>query len=219
MAKYLIIIKNENDPNLDETIEIDCTLSIDHNQTSKVSEHPTEEGFKVTDHVIEESIHITLEGIISDATKEHSIQEPYRIFDKFRDLLKSRKKCTIVSTRMNYENMICTSFSERKQGGQPTEALFFNLAFTEIRTAKTKISKVNKQKLEVKKLNDNKEQTKQKVQNTQDRFQNKTNKSKSTPKPATEKVLKKHTATKKDLSNPNSGKSAAAAFYDYVFKR
>lgn len=180
-GKTLIRIIDPITKNIDE-IEVDCTLSRSHSETAKVTDHKVEEGYKITDHIITEPIKISLDCIISDEI----LDNPTRIFTKLSNARENKNICTIVTSDKVYKNMAIETFNKTNSSGKG-KSLYFKLDLKEIRTAKTKISKLTTPKIDVKKLEVKKtektaQQNKTQQKKTQSRYQ---------PKKSVGKVQKK----------------------------
>jgi hypothetical protein len=166
-------------------LEIDCTISIDDSKNARVTKHKVEDGSEISDHTIDENQTMTLKGIISNGMSNQE-NSPSQV--KFQLEKYLRKKCTVKSTNKIYENYILSSVSTTRSSNN-TDALDFSLGLEEIRTTKTKISKINKKVIEKKNPTNNKELEK-KIKDSQARYNEKISKGKEERRELEEKAKK-----------------------------
>jgi hypothetical protein len=108
-------------------------------KTARVSKHPVENGFIISDHVLVENTKLSVEGIISNANNSIlnravgiiSDQESARQF--LNEVFNARKVVTLVTPEQAYDNLIITSLQFTKD--KPTkQEIKFSLRLEEIRT-------------------------------------------------------------------------------------
>lgn len=117
-------------------------------KTSRVSNHPVENGFIISDHVLVENTKLSVEGIISNANNSLlnravgiiSDQESARQF--LNEVFNARKVVTLVTPEEIYDNLIITSLQFTKD--KPTrQEINFSLRLEEIRTVVSKTALVS----------------------------------------------------------------------------
>jgi len=77
----LNILLNKNDRNKIGSLEIEATLSEDHEYKNSVSNYKVEEGYDITDHVHQEPDRVTIEGVFSE-TPLPNINTDFSLFVK-----------------------------------------------------------------------------------------------------------------------------------------
>lgn len=139
MSITLIINNKDTKP---ESITFDASPSQDHNFSSKTTDYPVEDGFNLSDSVINEPDTLNIKGFFSALTKKEN--DPFPHISAFKKLYEAKNKgisITAYTSLMTYENMIITSLSvpiEVKTG----DSFFINVSLKECRTATAKTSKV-----------------------------------------------------------------------------
>ena len=117
-------------------------------KTSRVSNHPVENGFIISDHVLVENTKLSVEGIISNANNSLlnravgiiSDQESARQF--LNEVFNARKVVTLVTPEEIYDNLIITSLQFTKD--KPTrQEINFSLRLEQIRTVVSKTALVS----------------------------------------------------------------------------
>lgn len=108
-------------------------------KTARISKHPVENGFIISDHVLVENTKISVDGIISNANNSLlnraigiiSDQESARSF--LNEAFNARKVVTLVTPEEVYDNVIITSVQFTKD--KPTrQEIKFSLRLEEVRT-------------------------------------------------------------------------------------
>lgn len=102
-----------------DTIELDATLSEEHNMSSQISSHPIEKGTDITDHIRPEPESLTIEGVISSTPTQlkHVLKfvDRTKRFDnaekQLRELWQKAEPFTVVTSLRTYENMVIQTLS------------------------------------------------------------------------------------------------------------
>lgn len=125
------------------SLELDATLSENHQTDNDVTEHPVESGGNIADHVRPKSDVLTLTGFVSDTPvgRPSDVADPDRSASAYEALLKMRSAgqvFTVVTARRVYENMVVKTLGRPHDPGVG-RGLQFTVSFTQIRivTAQT----------------------------------------------------------------------------------
>lgn len=115
--------------------------------TAKVSSHPVESGFVISDHVSLSNKKLSVEGIISDANNSllniaiQNISDQSAARDFLKEVFEARKVITLTTPEAEHENMIITSLNFNKD--KPTRSeVSFSLRLEQIRTVTSRTALV-----------------------------------------------------------------------------
>jgi hypothetical protein len=122
----------------------DCTVSISHNFSNSVTEHPVETGVTFSDHVQVQSNKFTVSGIfgqygLNDYQADtlsrglERIQQAYKFLRKLRD---QKLTFTLVSKYETYYDCVIESLNI-PVNADSSNSLYFDIAITQIRKATT----------------------------------------------------------------------------------
>lgn len=159
------IISRPNTTSID-AVELDCTVSELHQADVEITEHPTEEGADVTDHVRPKPVQLTLEGIISNTPINRtqarrvvdaqgtqltttSLEDAIRgqvgyaeeAFVKLTEIKDEGRLITVVTPLKSYSNMVIRSLSVPRDA-RTGDALRFTAMLQEIRVVRNKTTTV-----------------------------------------------------------------------------
>lgn len=131
-------------------IELDATLTEAHNWSAEVTSYPVEEGSPVTDHVIEQSDRISINGLVTDApinflpsfaTFNSNTSKCQTTFDLLHKLLKLKLEMTVYTKYKVYTDMVMNDvFIPRT--AENGESIEFVANFIKIRKVSTQLVKV-----------------------------------------------------------------------------
>lgn len=126
----------------------DCTVDIQHEFASSVTEHPVETGESFSDHVQRRNNRFTVNGVFSDIPLRGyqgdtlPIQERVKAaYDFLKRLRDERLKFTLVSKYESYQDCVVENLSIPTTA-ENSSSLFFTLSIVQIRTAKTTLVNV-----------------------------------------------------------------------------
>ena len=138
---------------------LDASLNELHTMNSKVTQFPVEDGATITDHVFNEPVKVSINGIITN----NPLPEPgesffgeldnlpvplYRAQAAYYDLLKIRENrlpVSIVTGLANYSNMMLNSLVINRNS-RTGDSLEFTADFTHVKIVKSSFVTVNKLK-------------------------------------------------------------------------
>lgn len=97
------------------TVELDASLSEDHQYLAEITENPVEDGTIFSDHVVLQPVVLEMEGRISDATQSlFSFRGAGKSAEAFRllvSLQKSRETFSVITGLAVYQNMMFQKLS------------------------------------------------------------------------------------------------------------
>lgn len=102
---------------IDGTIYLDAAISEQHAYNSTITQFPVESGAKVSDHVTNDPLQLSLQCYVSDTpigkvvTKREPVDNAQVIYGKLLQLRDSRKLTTVQSKLSLYKNMVLQSLS------------------------------------------------------------------------------------------------------------
>lgn len=130
---------------IDETIELDVTLSAQHNGSVEVTKHPVEEGADPTDHARELPDRLSMEALVTNtplfapASRSSAPGEAgysQKVLGQLRALKKSRKLVKVRAGHRTYENMMLTTLNV-PEDSKVADAVRMSLTFEEVRFVKS----------------------------------------------------------------------------------
>jgi len=138
-------------------LELDATILEAPEFTSTPTRNTIEDGADVTDHVTNDPITLSIEGVVTNSpvgilqslraiASGNAWQDAYKFIKKLRD---DRLPFDFVGGLQVYENMIITSFTPTRTP-RTGEALEFRMTMKQIRTVETELVPVTKFKDDVK---------------------------------------------------------------------
>lgn len=141
-----------------DTVQVDVSLSEQHQSEVEITEHPVETGTNIVDHARLKPSTLTIEGVISnDPMPEptavdvvqpggpsgfvsHSSSQAERAGQGYKDLLALKDETrlvTVVTSLVTYSNMMLRSLSVPRDP-RTGQALRFSATFVEVRLVSTK---------------------------------------------------------------------------------
>lgn len=129
-----------------DILEIDATISENHQFTTELTKHEVEEGFDITDNARKMPRILSISGVITDTPNTlgsnkilNSILEKpsQNAFDFLLNIYETSVLCYISTSVFEYTQYIMTDFSYRKSRDE-NGGLFFDLTFEEVRFATAK---------------------------------------------------------------------------------
>lgn len=140
-----IYVMNQNSRNLPSigSIQIDATISEDHNYSNDVTDHPIETGASISDTIIQKPFTLSMECIVSasplsDKVTDSTPQRVDRTYGSLARLAQSKSLVTVVTAVKTYSNMAISSLSvpRSKDDGN---SLRFNVTFKQVRIVSAQI--------------------------------------------------------------------------------
>lgn len=159
-------------------ITIDATLSRRHNRSAQVTKHKVSKGSDISDHVISDNKKFSLEGVISEFTRENNISLADATFEKIEEAIETGEIVKVKSKRKNYDNLIITGF-DCTDSVDKGYSLVFSLDFEQIRFAEAKTEKRDLIKFPPQKKNAGKTSKEKPTKKQQDKINKKVTKPKS----------------------------------------
>jgi hypothetical protein len=136
-----------------DVIDFDATISESHNLTAQLTDHPVELGSNITDHyrILPQSITVNgiisnnpllglagnIQNITSDSGTRISSGPSDQAYDSLRNSMRSGNLLTIFTTLKEYNNMLITSVSVRRDANSGN-ILNSIVTLREVRIAKVK---------------------------------------------------------------------------------
>lgn len=91
---------------------VEATLSENHEASSKVTLFPIENGFEISDHIINEPQRVTIEGFISDTPLDgFNGNNAQNAFDTLYEMRDNKELISVITGFKVYENMAITNIS------------------------------------------------------------------------------------------------------------
>lgn len=166
-----IIFKNN------DSISIDASPSQSYNYPTRSTDHRTEQGSVISDHLINDSIEITISGYITDVSDDVTETDRHlKIKKKFEGARERKELISIETDRGRFDNM---SFNFKDVVETETGKCFvIDLQLKEIRIgiSKTEKYKAPKEAKGKGSPNHTTEQKKQSIKKTRDSYSNKVSK-------------------------------------------
>lgn len=140
-----IYVMNQNSRNLPSigSIQIDATISEDHNYSNDVTDHPIENGASISDTIIQKPFSLSMECIVSasplsDKVTDSTPQRVDRTYAALARLAQSKSLVTVVTAVRTYTNMAISTLSvpRSKDDGN---SLRFNVTFKQIKIVSAQI--------------------------------------------------------------------------------
>lgn len=140
------------------SIVIDAFTAEEYNMKANVTKYAIEDGSIISDHIQNDPIRFSVQGIISPVENQDNVQDS---FFEFELLWNNKDVITIIAGLKVYENMVMTDFSSprnKENGG----SLSFSAEFEQIKKVKSQVVEIP-----VSILNDADINTKQQAQEDQ----------------------------------------------------
>lgn len=139
------------------SLELDATIMEAPEFTSKPTSNEVESGADITDHVTNDPVTLTIEGVVTNSpigilqslraiASANAWQDAYNFIKQLRE---NREPFDFVGGLQVYESMIITSFSPTRTP-RTGEALEFRMTMKQIKTVETEVVPVTKFKEDVK---------------------------------------------------------------------
>jgi len=122
-----------------QKLYFDAVTRRSENNSAKVSTHPVETGFVISDHVSISNKKLSVEGVISDANNSllniaiQNTSDSSAARDFLKELFEVRKVVTLVTPEAEHTNMIITNLTFNRDKATRKE-LSFSMRLEEIRT-------------------------------------------------------------------------------------
>ena len=129
-----------------EILEVDATVSENHQFTTELTKHEVEEGFDITDNARKMPKILSLSGVITDTPNflgsnkilNSVLEKPSQnAFDFLLNIYETSVICFVSTSVYEYAQYIMTDFNYRKSLDE-SGGLFFDLTFEEVRFAEAK---------------------------------------------------------------------------------
>jgi len=129
-----------------ETLEIDATISENHNFETEITKHEVEEGIEITDNVRRQPKTVALSCVITDtpgtigsnAILNSILEKPSQnAFDFLKNIYDNSIICYIQTSIDFYDTYIMRSFNYRKSL-EESGGLFFDVEFEEVKFVSAK---------------------------------------------------------------------------------
>lgn len=142
-------------------IMVDAFINESHTFSNEISEHPVENGFSIVDHIQNQPLSLSLNGIISNTPMDLlglvAIDSANRLlsenkddfcetaFKKIEELFAKREPITIATSLKTYPNMVLESLTIERGGGIG-DALSFTCIAKQIRIVNQSLINIPEQK-------------------------------------------------------------------------
>lgn len=120
------------------TLQVDVTLSEEHELPSTVTEKPVEDGSNINDNVILGNPILTISGILTDDRLGTSQAEKWRAL---QDIRRTREPFTVTTSLGAYENMIFTNIRATRDVSS-VGAVFFTAGIKSVRIIQSETAQV-----------------------------------------------------------------------------
>jgi predicted GIY-YIG superfamily endonuclease len=120
------------------TLQVDVTLSEEHELPSIVTEKPVEDGSNINDNVILGNPILTISGILTDDRLGTSQAEKWRAL---QDIRRTREPFTVTTSLGAYENMIFTNIRATRDVSS-VGAVFFTAGIKSVRIIASETAQV-----------------------------------------------------------------------------
>lgn len=125
------------------SLELDATLSEQHQGDVDVTDHPVERGANISDHARSKPEVVTLEGLITNTPISGGF-DPTRAAKAYAELLSLKDAgdlLTVVTSRRSYSDMVLTSLSTPVDA-RTGQALRFSATLKQVRVVSSQTVKV-----------------------------------------------------------------------------
>lgn len=126
-------------------VHFDAVIRKTETTTAKVSKHPVEDGFNITDHVSLENVKVSLDGTVSSAnnsllnTALGQTSDPVRTRVTLNAITQTKEVVALFTPEIIYSNLVITSLVFTKKD-PIRDVINFSIRFEGIRRVKSKTS-------------------------------------------------------------------------------
>lgn len=130
------------------SVELDVTIREDHSYNSRVTTYPVEDGFVLSDHIINDPIRLVLEGIVTDTPIGIIFGSTRSIaaFNQLIEIYRRRELVTVITGLKQYPKMAITSLNVPRDI-RTGQSLTFSIELQEVILDTSVRSEINEQNL------------------------------------------------------------------------
>ena len=131
------------------TLEVDVTISEDHERSTQITSNPVEDGASINDHQIRNPERIQIEGFITDTPAQilggiAGLGRTQDAFDTLDELWREGELLTVATKWVTYENMAIVNLTLPRRREQ---ALRFSADLQQVNIVESEITEVPREAL------------------------------------------------------------------------
>lgn len=126
-------------------LDLDCIVAETHNRTSELTKFPIEDGSVISDHIINNPIELTINGLKSDVSMTiydiRGLNASITAFEQINLLMDNKELVRVVTSIKVYDNMHISSFSVPKNK-ETANTLDFTMTLVQAKVVTTQLTEI-----------------------------------------------------------------------------